>query len=292
VSDDQVELVLDSKCVLGEGPVWDESNDTLVWVDILGDRVHRLDPRTGDQEALDVGQPVGAVALRERGGFVLALRDGFALVDEGSSAVNVVVPVEADDATTRMNDGKCDRRGRFWAGTMDLDESNGSGTLYRLSPDLRATPVVNGITVSNGLTWSADDTTLFFIDSVTRRVDAFDFDLAAGTIDNRRPVVKISDGAGFPDGMTIDADGYLWVALWGGSAVHRYSPDGELDRVVPVPTPHVTSCTFGGPDFDELYVTTARRDIDAATLASNPIAGGVFRVRPGVQGAPLFRFSG
>jgi sugar lactone lactonase YvrE len=264
----------------------------LLWVDIHAGLVHSLDPGTGAVEADEVGQPVGAVALRERGGLVLAVRDGFAVLDPGASGTRLVAEVETDEPRTRMNDGKCDAAGRFWAGTMDEEERAPLGSLYRLETDGTVRRMLSGLVISNGLGWSPDGLTMYHVDTPARRVDAYDFDLASGAIANRRTVFAFEPGAGDPDGLTVDAEGFLWVALWGGSAVRRYSPGGRLDAVVEIPARQVTSCTFGGPDLDELYVTTARRGHGPSQLASEPAAGGIFRARPSVTGRPAHRFAG
>jgi sugar lactone lactonase YvrE len=254
--------------------------------------VHSLDVGSRETETVEVGQPVGAVAVRESGGLVLAVRDGFALLDRGEAEPRMIAALELDEPRTRMNDGKCDAAGRFWAGTMDEEERESLGSLYRLDADGTVSRMLDGLVISNGLGWSRDGRTMYHVDSPTRRVDAFDFDLASGAIANRRTVVELEPGAGDPDGMTVDADGFLWVALWGGSAVRRYSPGGRLDAVVEVPASQVTSCTFGGPDLDDLFVTTARRGLAPGELASEPAAGGIFRARPGVTGEPAARFAG
>ncbi len=191
-----------------------------------------------------------------------------------------------------MNDGKVDPSGRFWAGSMAKDERAGAGTLYRLDPDRSVTPMVDGLTIPNGLDWSADGRTMFYIDTTTNRVDAFDYDDAAGTIAGRRPAVLVDPGRGFPDGMTLDAEGFLWVALFDGWGVHRYAPDGRLDRRIEVPAAQVTSVAFGGRDYDELYITTGQEGFPAGGLPGQPHAGGVFRCRPGVRGRPPNRFGG
>ena len=216
---------------LGEGPVWDDRQGVLIWVDIWAGEVHSYEPASGRDTAIGVGQPVGAAVPRRSGGLVLAVRDGFAFLDPDGRLTSVA-EVEAANPGNRMNDGKCDRHGRFWAGTMAGDARPGAGALYRLDPDLSVTKVLDGVTVSNGLAWSLDDRTMYYIDTPTQRVDAFDYDLASGTIENRRPLIEIPEEAGSPDGMTIDAEGFLWVALFGGRAVRRYSPDGRLERVV------------------------------------------------------------
>ena len=278
---------------LGEGPAWDERRGVLVWVDIWAGHVHLYDPASGSDRHLAVGQPVGAAVPRRSGGLVLAVRDGFAFLDDDGT-LTVVAEVEVDRPENRMNDGKCDRHGRFWAGTMagEYWRRTGAGALYRLDPDGSVTKMVDGVTISNGLAWSADDRTMYYIDTPTQRVDAFDYDADTGDIANRRPVVQIPKEDGSPDGMTIDAEGFLWVALYGGSAVHRYSPDGELERVVRLPASNVTSCAFGGPDLDDLFITSARQELSDEQLAAQLHAGALFDHRPGVRGLPVERFAG
>jgi sugar lactone lactonase YvrE len=286
------ELLVDAHAKLGEGPVWDEREGCLWWVDILGEAIHRTDPASGSDEIVPVGQLIGAVVPRASGGLVAAVQDGFVAVDPANGRVEGLVPVEATDPTTRMNDGKVDPAGRFWAGTMGVDHRPNAGTLYRLDPDLRVTAMVTGTTISNGLDWSPDGQTMYYIDTPTRRVDRFDFDPATGAIRGRTPAVAIREGAGSPDGMTVDADGFLWVALWDGWAVERYSPGGRLERRVEVPAQQASSCAFGGPDLEFLFITTAQEGFPPGGLPDQPHAGGLFVCRPGVRGRPPFRFAG
>jgi sugar lactone lactonase YvrE len=287
-----VEVVLEARAQVGEGPVWDERTGTLVWVDIMGQAVHVYDPATGQDLSVDVGQPVGAAAPRESGGLVLALRDGFATLDADSKDLRWVAQVEADVPTNRMNDGKCDAAGRFWAGTMAFEVTPGVAGLYRLDPNYQVTRVVSGITLSNGLDWSPDNERMYYIDSVTQRVDAFDFDLDGGQLSNRRTLFAIPKEVGLPDGMTVDAEGNLWVALHGAGVVHRYSPEGELLAVIRVPAKQVTCPAFGGADYGDLYITSMTYGLSEEALRPQPLAGSLFRCRPGVQGRPAFRFRG
>jgi len=288
----QAELLVDAHASLGEGPVWDERDGCLWWVDIMGQAIHRSDPATGRDEIVPIGQLVGAVVSRASGGLVAAVQDGFVALDPASGKIEVLALVEADDPTMRMNDGKVDPQGRFWAGTMGVDHRPEAGTLYRLDPDLRVTPMISGTTISNGLDWSLDGRTMYYIDTPTRRVDRFDFEPATGAIAGRTPAVAIREGAGSPDGMTVDADGFLWVALWDGWAVERYSPDGRLDRRVEVPAQQASSCAFGGPDLDLLFITTAQEGFPPGGLPDQPHAGGLFVCSPGVRGRAPFRFAG
>ena len=283
----RADLVLDAHAELGEGPIWDARTSELLWVDVMAGIVHRLDPTTGTDRTLDAGQPVGAVVPRIAGGYALALRDGFAVA--GDAGVRLVAPVDEDRRELRMNDGACDSAGRFWAGTMRLDEAPGAGALYRLDADGGVQTMLTGVTISNGIGWSPDDTCMYYVDTPTGGLDAFDFDAASGTISNRRRIATIDDGDGFPDGLAVDAEGAIWVALWEGWAVRRYAPDGELLAAVDVAAARVTKAAFGGPRLDRLYITTAAPD---AADPAQPHAGGVFGVDPGVRGLPPRAYAG
>jgi sugar lactone lactonase YvrE len=292
VTNIDAQLAFDARCTLGEGPVWDEESGALLWADILQSRVHRWEPESDRHGIIDTGSPVGAVALRSGGGLALALEDGFAQSDPGKDTVRLIAPVGSDDPDSRFNDGKCDPMGRFWAGTMTYDVTPGAGSLYRLETDMTVTEVLDRVTISNGLAWTSDQTTMYYIDTPTQRVDAFDYDPSTGTIGNRRTLVEIPTDAGAPDGMAIDEEDHLWVALWGGWAVHRYRPNGVLDRIVALPVALVTSCAFGGPDLSDLYITSARVELDQRALTKQLHAGSVFRCRPGVRGRRAHRFGG
>jgi sugar lactone lactonase YvrE len=292
VSVHDAELVLDAQAELGEGPVWDSVSSCLYFVDILRAHVHRFDPQTGALQAFDVGQFVGAVAIAESGELMLAVRDGFARMNLGTVRIEMIAEVEADRPDQRMNDGKCDAAGRFWAGTMALDERGGAGALYRLDPDGQVHTMLRHVSISNGLDWSSDNRLMYFIDSPTQSVDLFDFDAATGVISNRRSLVRVGPVHGLPDGLTLDADGGVWVSLWGGGEVRRYARDGTLDAIVRVPTQYPTSCAFGGADLTDLYITTARVKLSGEERASQPHAGAVFRARPGVVGRPANLFKG
>ncbi len=284
----QAELVLDARANLGEGPLWDARSGELLWVDIMAGIVHRFDLASGVDRAFDVGQPVGAVVPRASGGYAFALRDGFAVGDAGG--VTVVAPIEADRPDVRMNDGACDSRGRFWAGTMQLEYERGAGALFRLDVTGTAETMLTGVTISNGIAWSPDDTTMYYVDTTTRGIDAFDYDADTGTIAGRRRLATIEQSAGEPDGLIVDAEGCIWVALWEGWAVRRYAPDGTLLGVVEVPAARVTKPAFGGDGLDDLYVTTASPD-DGRDDAQ-PHAGGIFRARLGARGLAPHAYAG
>lgn len=288
------ELIVDARSMIGEGPVWDERRYRLIWVDVAAGLIHALDLKSGAVATRQAGQPVGSVALCPDGGLVAALRDGFGVLPGSREGIGAFVEVEKDIAENRMNDGKCDCRGRFWAGSMAVDHTPGAGTLYclqRVNGELRISVHLRGMTISNGLDWSGDNRRMYYVDSATQGIDVFDFDAEAGQLSNRRLFVAIPRSDGLPDGMMVDAEGYVWVALFGGGKVRRYSPSGEIDMEVEVPVTLVTSCAFGGEDLGDLYVTTARHRLSAAEAAAQPTAGGVFVSRPGPQGRAPFLFA-
>jgi len=285
-----VELVQDARAELGEGPVWDHRTGELIWVDIMAGVVHRLDPISGLDRALTVGQPVGAVCLRRAGGYVVALRDGVAALTQAGD-LTFIAEVEADLATNRCNDAKCDQAGRLWVGTMRFDERPG-GTLYRIDAHHSVTTVVTGLGLSNGLGWSPDGALMYLIDSLSGGLDVFDFEPRSADPGGRRRFASFDSSEGFADGMTVDSEGFVWVALYGGGAVRRYSPSGELTLVIEVPVSQPTSCTFGGVDLRDLYITTATQRLSPAGVAAEPGAGGLFRCRPGVEGLRADEFAG
>lgn len=287
---DAPEVVVHAHPDHGEGPVW--ADGVLYWVDIAGGKVHRYDPASGKDTETAVGQALGAVVPRASGGLVLAVRDGFAELRPGEDQMRLIAPVEREVAGNRMNDGKCDHQGRYWASTMAFDAAAGAGALYCLEPDLQVRKVLDGLTIGNGLAWSADDTTFFFIDSLTYGVDAYPFDAATGELGERRRIIEIAEADGIPDGMCIDADGYLWVALYRGGCVRRYHPHGTLDRELRLPVANPTCPTFGGQDLGDLYITTTAEGLSDEEREQQPLAGAVFRVRPGVTGVPTDAFAG
>jgi sugar lactone lactonase YvrE len=275
---------------LGEGPRWDAATGTLLWVDIPARLVHRYDPAAGADTSQEVGDVVSLALPRKRGGVVVGLPDGLHLLDGRPSTL--VAPIEAQRRDTRTNDGACDPVGRLWVGTMALDERSPVAGLYRVDPDMSVTAVLAGTTITNGLGWSPDGTRFYFIDSPTRRVDVFDFDLVMGKLENRRPLAAVEVEGAVPDGLTVDAEGCLWVALHGGWGLRRYSPDGELLGTVDLPVARVTSCCFGGEGLRDLYVTTRREGLSEAEHAAQPLAGALLRLDVGVGGLPTDAFQG
>jgi sugar lactone lactonase YvrE len=290
-AEEQLEVAVAASSALGEGPVWDIDGHELIWVDIEQRLFHRFDPASGTDEIVPTSGRVGFASPRAGGGFVLAMEHSFVTVNEEGVGEVVLAQVEPD-APTRMNDGNCDSLGRLYAGTMAFDEQSSVAALYRLDPDGSVEQLLDGVIESNGLDWSSDGETMYFIDSATRSLDAFDFDLTTGRISGRRRIAAYAETEGTPDGLTVDREGFIWIAFWDGWSVRRYSPDGDLVREVRLPTAHVTSCAFGGPELDELYITSAREGLSGANLANQPYAGALFRYRPGIRGRPQHKFGG
>jgi sugar lactone lactonase YvrE len=287
----QAELVLDARARLGEGPVWDAREGRLYWVDIDGCALHVLDPQTGEDRSVAVEGRIGFAAPRSGGGLIAGVERSLVELDPESGELNAVATPEEELPGSRFNDGKCDPRGRLWAGTIAPRGRPGSGSLYRLDRDRNCARVVTGVTVSNGLGWSPDSGTMYYIDSRTQRISAFDFDAGSGEVANRREIISFDDQPGTPDGMCVDAEGMLWIAHFRGGCASRWDPaSGERLGLVAVPAPNTTSCAFGGAGLDELYVTSARAAVSDADLERFPHSGGVFRVRPGVRGLPTSRF--
>jgi sugar lactone lactonase YvrE len=272
----------------GEGPVWDVRAGRLHFVDMLAGDLLTLDPAGGGAQRRHLAAEVLAVVRpRAGGGLVLGVERGFALLDEGAGTPRALPPLW-EDRGVRMNEGACDPRGRFYCGSMAYDQAEGRGALHRLDPDGTTTVVLPSVTVSNGLVWTPDGGTDYYVDSATGRVDAFAVD-ADGELTDRRPFAAVPGDAGVPDGIALDAEGGLWVAVNGGGAVHRYDPDGRLDAVVEVPVTGVTACAFGGPDLAELYVTTSREGLEPG---EQPLAGALFGCTPGGRGVPVHTFAG
>jgi sugar lactone lactonase YvrE len=288
----EAEVAVTAGCELAESPVWDTRRGLLRWVDILPGQVHALDPATGAHTWFDAGDPVGAVGLARSGRLVLALVDGFALADHDGRRLTRLPRLGIDRTVLRFNDGKPDPWGNFCAGTMAWDERNGPPcTLYRLSPDGTVTELVRGIGLSNGLDWTDDRKLFHYVDSNIGRVDLFDTDPDTGALAGRRPFVIVPDAEGIPDGLTLDAEGCVWLAVWGSGEVRRYTPAGRLDTVVRVPARQVTSAAFGDDDLGTLYLTTAWEGYTAADRLAEPHAGDIFACTPGVTGRPPFVFA-
>ncbi len=290
-----VELCVDCRSQLGEGPVWDAGSGVLYWLDIEAGLIHYHNTATRTHNSVCAGLPVGALCLRKSGGLLLATGDGFAEFDiAGGELKKIAAPEverELESKDKRFNDGKCDPAGRFWAGTLDRASAQGGCALYRLDTDYSVRKILPDVRLANGLAWSADRRTLYFIDTPARSIFAFDYDDASGEIGNRRVAVEVPEGMGLPDGMAIDTEGRLWVGHWGGGAVCCWNPQsGELMAQLAVPASHVSSCAFGGPALDRLFITTARQGLSQSQLAREPHAGSLFTAQMDVRGAAVPRF--
>lgn len=288
-----VELVVDAKATLGEGPSWDAVNKVLYWVDIIEHKLHIHNPITKDNRTIHIGKFIGAVVPRKRGGVVLALHDGFYALDLHTEKLTLLAKADQEPYENRFNDGKCDAAGNFIAGTMPLEGLDPKGSLYCLNPSLQVNKLFDGVICSNGLAWSSDQSTLYYIDSPTKVVVAYDYDLDHASVSNKRVVIQILEREGVPDGMTIDSEGMLWVAQWDGYKVSRWNPHtGERLEVIPLPAARVTSCVFAGEDLNDLYITTARIGLTESQLHEQPHAGGLFKLKTQIKGTITEPFGG
>ncbi len=285
-----IELALELDSVLAESPVWSGREHSLYFVDIKRRLIHRFEPRSREHRSWNLPEDIGSLALRSRGGAVVAMRSGFALFDFGDGAVRALAnPVGGRDGL-RFNDGRADPGGRFWAATVSERRQPGAAALYRLDPDGTCAEIAGGLTVGNGIAWSPDARTRYFADSWSRTVYAQEFDAATGTTRNRRVFTVFPEDAGVPDGATVDAEGFVWYAHYDGWRIARYAPDGRLAREIMLPVQRPTSCQFGGPHLETLYVTSANNGLSAQELAKGPLAGSLFALDVGVRGLaePLF----
>jgi len=289
-----LEHVLSAQNQLGEGPLWQDEEASLYWVDLLRHEIHRYVPASGTHTAVRCGRQVTALAPRQKGGWIFATSEGFGFCAEPGGVVeNQDVPEVAERPEIRFNDGRADALGRFWAGTMNHEEmSRTDGCLYRIDPDREVHRMAAGFTVSNGLDWSPDGKTLYFTDSLAGTILAYDFDVESGNISRPRIFIEVPRDVGFPDGLTVDSEGRIWSANWGGGSVRCYDPDGRMEKDIHLPVRHVTSCTFGGENLDILYITTARQGLSRTALRDQPQAGDLFQVRTGTRGRLANRYLG
>jgi L-arabinonolactonase len=287
-----VRCVTNPRALVGEGPVWDDRRQLLWWIDVKNPRLFRYDPAQGANRELVLPERIGCVALRQGGGLIGAFMTGFKWIDPDTGAITPILDPEPDRPGNRFNDGKCDRRGRLFAGTMDNAEVACTGTLYRLDPDLSVHVMATDVHLSNGLGWSPDDRVLYYTDSLRRTIWAYDHDLETGAVAKRRVFARVPDEAGVPDGLCVDAEGGVWSAHWGGWRLTRYAPDGRIERVVEMPVPQPSCPAFGGPDLDVLYVSSAAIGISPADFAKAPDGGGLLALDVGVRGLPVARFAG
>jgi L-arabinonolactonase len=288
----RIELLIDAKASLGEGPLWDPIGERLYWIDSLAPAIHVCDAGGGARQTWPLPEPIGSMALRERGGAVLALKSGYHFFDfESGEAMKIVEP-DPGKPRLRMNDGKVDRQGRFVAGYMDVEEEAPLSSLYRLDPDLTVSKLDDGIVCSNGPCWSPDGETFYFADSFAKVIYAYDYDTGNGAVSRRRVFASFEALRGVPDGATVDAEGFIWsVEVFSGRLI-RFAPDGAIDRMVGLPVSSTTSISFGGADLDIAYITSMARPIDGVWPPERE-AGGVFAVHGlGVRGLPEARFAG
>ncbi len=280
------QCVWDAHAALGEGPLWSIQEQALYWVDILNHRLHRYGPQQR-QSTWQFNEEISAVAERaDRPGLIVTLRHGFAWFDPATEKLEHLMNVEEDLPANRFNDGKCDRAGRFWAGTMDFACQQPTGSLYRLSSDLGLKKIDSEYAVTNGPAWSLDQKIMYHNDSVNGRVYAFDFDLESGEATNKRLFLQFSADEGSPDGMTTDAEGGLWIAHWGVGKLTRRDAIGQLLQTVELPCSQITSCAFGGPDLSTLYITSAATGLSEQQMQREPLAGGLFAIDMAVPGLP------
>jgi sugar lactone lactonase YvrE len=296
-----VAVVAETASIAGESPIWSEAENCLYCVDHQGRKIHRYRPenRPGEKprgrlETFDLPDIVTAIAPRRSGGLIIALHQDFAFFDPDSGRLEKIVNPEPDLPDNRFNDGKCDRSGRFWAGTMGKQAwDQPCGNLYRLGADLKPVKLVSGVRCSNGLDWSPDNRTFYFAESFAYRVHAYDFDQTSGALSNRRLFAALDPKLGaFPDGLTVDREGYVWNAQPVYGRITRYDPEGRIDRIVEIPASWCTSCIFGDADLGTIYVTSARESLSAAEIAEEPLSGAIFSFRPGVTGLPAVPFEG
>lgn len=287
-----VDLVIDSKSELGEGAIWNSEKDELLWINIKGKILNIYKPKTENNIELFTGQMIGTVVPTLSGKVLVALQNGIYGLDPQTGTKKLIVDPETELPNNRFNDGKCDPAGRLWVGTMSIINEKGVGSLYRLDTDSTIQKMVENVSISNGIVWSLDEKKLYYIDTPTQKVMVYNYDIETGNISNPKVAITIPKELGAPDGMTIDENGNVWIALWGGSAIGCWNPEtGELLRTIEVPAKNVTSCAFGDTDLGTLYITTARTATSEAELERYPFAGGVFKTRPGVHGIKAFLFN-
>lgn len=287
-----VELVIDSKSELGEGAIWNYRTGELLWINIKGKILNFYNPRTDNNKEMFTGQLIGTVVPAESGKVLVALQNEIYRFDPKSGSKKLLVDPEKHLSNNRFNDGKCDPIGRFWAGTMSTAGENNAGALYCFEGDSTISKKIENVSISNGIVWSLDKTKMYYIDTPTQKVMVYDYDDVSGEISNPKVAIEVSSEMGYPDGMTIDAEGNLWIALWGGAAVACWNPEnGKLVKTIQVPAKNVTSCAFGDDDLGTLYITTAREGTSKEELEKYPNAGGVFKCRIGVQGVKAFFFN-
>ena len=288
----RVELALETGISVGESPVWDDENGALYFTDIAGATMNRFLPHSGEHKQWKLTERLCCFALREKGGFIAGMSSGFAFLDLDKNNVDYIKKIEENQPENRLNDGRCDRQGRFWAGTMHEPRSRYDGVLYRLNTDLSCTAMADKVMVSNGLAFSPDGKIMYWSDSRNRKIFSFDFNTENGEISNRRVFFETSEEQGRPDGATIDAEGYYWSACFMGGRILRISPEGILEREIFVPVKNVTMVCFGGENLDTLFITTGNEGLSSVELEETPLAGSLFKTKPGFKGLLEPKFKG
>jgi sugar lactone lactonase YvrE len=294
-----IEIVGSKISLLGEGPVWDAKQGMIYWIDILNGQLHSHHPSTNTELSIGLDQMIGSFALSENGKIIAALKEGIYWVDKITGQKELIIAPEKHLPNNRFNDGKCDPAGRFWAGTMSLTEEKEAGSLYCIEKNkqtglIESKKMISDLTISNGMAWSRDGKTFYFIDTPTYEIVSYDYDFATGSIENKKIIVRVDAADGFPDGMTMDAEGMLWVAHWGGWQVTRWNPlTGKKLSSIKLPAAKITSCTFGGDNLTDFYISSARVGLTDAELAQQPLAGSLFVVKNcGYKGLPAVEFKG
>ena len=292
------EIALAAQSTLGEGTLWETRNETLYWVDIIEKKVQAFTPADGKNHVIQLEKYIGTVVTCEKGGLLVALEDGAYFIADGSREAVLEAPIEPGLRTNRLNDGKCDPAGRLVVGSMAMDKAGNSGeryqgSLYSVEGKMKVKTLISGLSVPNGIAWSMDGRTMYHVDSPAHTIRSYEYDTSTGNVGKYRTVIETPENLGAPDGMTIDSDGMLWVAMWGGWKVLHIDPrNGEILNSVEIPAELVTSCAFGGRNLDELYISTARTTLSEKQLAEQPHAGDIFVVRTGAAGLELCRYRG
>jgi sugar lactone lactonase YvrE len=287
-----IETVVQHSCLLGEGPVWDARRNSICWVDILNGEIHEVSTENKTHKIIAVHQKIGAINICSDGNFLAALQNGLAFIHRENGKIKMIANPEEHLSNNRFNDGKCDPAGRFWVGSMSLIEEEGAGSVYVLEKDLSITKKIENTTIANGMAWSVNHKNFYFIDTPTYNVFAYDYDKDSGSIKNKRTIIKIAKEDGFPDGMTIDSQGMLWIAHWDGWQVTRWNPDTE-EKIfaIKLPAAKITSCCFGGKNLEDLYITSAKTGLTENELIEQPLAGNLFVVKDcGFKGIPTIEF--
>lgn len=287
-----INLELNASLTLGEGPCYDNKNNTLYFVDILEKELHSLNILNKKHEIFKFKEKISSVGLRQNGELIITLEDGIYFFSIEKNVLSLLDKYERNIITNRFNDGKCDPLGRYWAGTMNENELENKGSLYVLDDKLKLKKEISRVSISNGLAWDVEREKMYYIDTPTKKIAVYNFNMRTGEISDLLEVIKIPDKYGLPDGMTIDEEGMLWIAMWGGNGIVKCNPfTKKIVDYIYIPAKNVTACTFGGESLDTLYITTARDGLSEELIKKYPLSGGLFSFKPGVKGIPSYRFT-